>query len=35
MSDKFWKGVFWGTVFSSLLWIGIIYLIATVSETIH
>lgn len=35
MSDKFWRGVFWGAVFSSLLWVGIIYLIAIASEAIH
>lgn len=34
MGNKFWNGVFWGGVVSSLLWIGIVYLIATVSETL-
>jgi hypothetical protein len=30
--DEFKKGIFWGLVVSSLLWLAIIYLIARVSE---
>jgi hypothetical protein len=34
MGKKFWNGLFWGAIVSSLLWIGIIYLICVVSETL-
>jgi hypothetical protein len=34
MNAKLWKGIFWGTILSSLFWLAIIYLIATAAERI-
>jgi hypothetical protein len=34
MDKKFWNGVFWGMIISSLLWIGVVYLLIEVGENI-
>lgn len=33
-TKRFCEGIFWGLIFSSLFWIGIIYLICVASEAV-